>query len=199
LLASAGFFFTLMTTRYAPTLSISFHYTTHWIPYIFAATVLSLRLMAGDSARQWAAVAAVAFAVTLHGWVFGALLQRETFVGGFGRIPFQATAEEHQRYESMKALVAKIPRAASVAATESEVPHVSNRLTAYSLRDDAGGADYLLVNRNALGFVGAGKSVRAAFERYEYGLVDKRPPLYLFARGPATPGTPEAKAELGLK
>jgi len=198
-LASAGFFFTLMTTGYAPTLSIAFQYTTHWIPYVFAATVLSLRLLARDAARQRAAAAAMAFAVTFHGLVFGALLQRETFVAGFGRIPFAATDDERQRYANFTALAAHIPREASVAATESELPHVSNRLTAFALRDDAGGADYILLNRTGLGYVNSRRSVEAAFSRYEYALVEKRPPLYLFKRAAVTPGTSEAKAELGFR
>jgi uncharacterized membrane protein len=198
-LASAGFFFTLMTTGYKPTLSISFQYTTHWIPYIFAATVLSLRLLGHDLAWRRAATAALAFAVLFHSLVFGALFQQEFFVGGFGHVPFGLTASERLRYEDMKALVAKIPPDATVAATESELPHVSNRLTAFALRDSHGGADYLLVNRNLRDHVNTRRTLQDAFANYQYGLVEQRPPLYLFKRGYTSPGTDSAKRDLGLR
>ena len=45
-LAVPGFAFSLLTTGYAPTLSIAFQYTCHAIPYIFAASVLMLRVIA---------------------------------------------------------------------------------------------------------------------------------------------------------
>jgi uncharacterized membrane protein len=198
-LASAGFFFTLMTTGYQPTLSIAFQYTSHWIPYIFAATVLSLRLLGREVVRRQAATGALAFAMSSHSLVFGALFQQETFVGGFGHVPFRMTESERLRYEDMKALVSKIPRDASVAATESEVPHVSNRLTAYALRDFHGGADYLLVNRNLRDHVNTHRTLLDAFANYQYGLLEQRPPLYLFKRGHTSPGTDSAKRDLGLR
>ena len=45
LLAIPGFAFSLLTTGYDPTLSIGFQYTCHTIPYLFAATVLMLRVI----------------------------------------------------------------------------------------------------------------------------------------------------------
>jgi uncharacterized membrane protein len=198
LLASAGFFFTLMTTGYEPTLSISFQYTTHWIPYIFAATVLCLRSLGKVAVNRQAATGAFAFATLAHSWVYGAVLQQETFVGGFGHVPFAITGAEARRYEDIKALARQIPNGATVAASESELPHVSNRLTAYGLRDHNGGADYLLVNKNMMGHVNTRKALTDAFATYTYGLLDKRGPLYLFKREHTSSGTASAKQELGI-
>jgi uncharacterized membrane protein len=198
LLASAGFFFTLMTTGYEPTLSISFQYTTHWIPYIFAATVLCLRSLGKVAVNRRAATGAFAFAMLSHSYVFGAILQQETFVGGFGHVPFAITGAEQRRYEDIRALARMIPNGAVVAATESELPHISNRMTAYGLRDHHGGADYLLVNKNMMGHVNTRKALTDAFATYTYGLVDRRSPLYLFKREYTSPSTASAKLELGI-
>ncbi|HEU4535074.1 MAG TPA: DUF2079 domain-containing protein, partial [Polyangiaceae bacterium] len=95
-LALPGFFFTLMTTEYAPTVSISFQYTTHWIPYLMLAVVLALRALTADGGRRRrrAALAAALFGTVSHSYIFGALLQHENFVGGFQRIVFRSTEAE---------------------------------------------------------------------------------------------------------
>ncbi|HKU39802.1 MAG TPA: DUF2079 domain-containing protein, partial [Polyangiales bacterium] len=71
LLAIPGFVVTLMTTGYAPTTSISFQYTTHWIPFLFAATVIALERRKPMSAS----LIALCFGVFVHSYVFGAILQ----------------------------------------------------------------------------------------------------------------------------
>ena len=45
LLLVPGSVFTLMTTGYWPTLAISFQYTTHWVPFLFACAAMSLFLI----------------------------------------------------------------------------------------------------------------------------------------------------------
>ncbi|HVU01249.1 MAG TPA: DUF2079 domain-containing protein [Polyangiaceae bacterium] len=199
LLASAGFFFTLMTTGYEPTLSIAFQYTTHWIPYIFGASVLSLRLLGAEPFRRQAAIVAMAFATAGQTYVFGCFFQHDSFVGGFGRVPFRMTESERVRYQNMVAITAKIPRDASVAATESEVPHVSNRVTVFALRDHSGGADYLLVNRDMRNHLRTHQVLVEAFRDYPYGLVERRDSLFLFRRNENSAKTPAALRELGIQ
>jgi uncharacterized membrane protein len=202
LCASSGFFFTLMTTKYAPTIAINFQYTSHWIPYLFAASALALAWMGrapGGTLRRRAAVWALALGVTLHSLTFGALLRPESFVGGFSAVPFKITDEERARYRELRELIALIPREASVAATDAETPHISNRITAYALRESAGDADYLLIRKPGLNFLGSRASVQRAFERNVYGLVQKRADFYLFRRDHTSPDTEAAIAELGIK
>jgi uncharacterized membrane protein len=149
LLAIPGFVVTLMTTGYVPTTSISFQYTTHFIPFLFAAAVLAIEFRArrlGRAAAR-ASVIALCLGVLCQSYVFGAILQHETFTAGFNQLAFAMTPAEQKRYADLQAILAKIPPRASIAATEQEVPHVSNRPNVFTLKITAGRAEYLLVNR----------------------------------------------------
>lgn len=194
-----GAFFTLLTSNYPPVLSLAFQYTAHWIPYLFLGTVLGLVVIERAKGPRGQTAAAAVFAVALfcHSYCFGAILQQERFQGGFSTISFRMTPEEKQRYADLSALIAMIPREASVAATENEVPHISTRKIAYTMRQNPGPVDYLLVNRSHLG--GTEQHLRSAFAGATYGLVaEKRSELYLFKKGPKTPGTDAAISSLGV-
>jgi len=113
LLAIPGFFFTLLTTGYAPTVSISFHYGMHGAPYVFAAAILMLRVLGASPrdgiVRRNAALGAMAAAMFFHSYAYGAIFQHHTFVGGFGKVEFTMSPEEHRRYQILKKMIAKIP------------------------------------------------------------------------------------------
>jgi uncharacterized membrane protein len=200
LLGFPGFFFTLLTTDYPATISIAFQYTTHWIPYMFAASVLFLMLLTrgrgGSSARR-AALFALAFGVAFHSYVFGAILQRDTFVGGFSRIRFAMSDADRTEYADLERIIREIPIEASVAATDPESPHISTRLTAYSLDHHHGDADYLLVNKQHVGGIGQ-TNLGEAFDRSFYGLVDHIGDFYLFEKGHPNPQTDAAVGEIHL-
>ncbi|HKP59954.1 MAG TPA: DUF2079 domain-containing protein [Polyangiales bacterium] len=192
LLALPGFVVTLMTTGYAPTTSISFQYTTHWIPFLFGATVLAL---ARRDVRP--SLLALCFGVICHTYVFGAILQRDTFTGGFNKVEFSMSKEERQRYADLRALAARIPARASVAATEQEVPHVSNRPNVYTLKIGVGNAEYVLVNRRTL-FNEARRHFQDALGAASYDLVARQGDYVLFRRGPTSPAGREALRALRL-
>jgi len=209
LLAIPVFFFTLLTTGYAPTVSIAFHYTLHGVPYLFGATVLMLRVLSEaprvgtpriDAARSGAirrnaALGAMAAAMFFHSYAYGAIFQHHTFVGGFGKIEFQLTPEEQQRYAALQRILALIPPTASVAASENLNPHIAARLDAYTLRFAHGDADYLLLRR---GDLYTPSTVKSAFDRHPYGLIASEAGIYLFKRDVTTPGTDAARRELGV-
>ncbi|HEY4184283.1 MAG TPA: DUF2079 domain-containing protein [Polyangia bacterium] len=210
LLAIPVFFFTLLTTGYAPTVSIAFHYTLHGVPYLFGATILMLRLLseprAGATVAPWpalragavrrnAALGAMAGAMLFHSYAYGAIFQHHTFVGGFSKIEFTMTPEEQRRYEVLQKMLKMIPPDASVAASENLVPHIAARRDAYALRFAHGDAEYLLVRRGDLYLTGILKN---AFDRHPYGLIASDLGLYLFKRDVVTPGTNVARAELGV-
>jgi uncharacterized membrane protein len=181
-----GFFFTLLTTNYWPTTSIAFQYTTHWIPYLFLATTLSLWLMGREpdgKIKRRAAVIALVLALTSHSYNFGAILQRQSFVGGFSSINFQSTPDSAKRYEALMQLVRRIPREASVAATEYLNPHVSARVEAYTFRYDMPVVDYILVSKLEV----SGETSRlltSLLKKAEYGLVGAGfQEFYLFKKG----------------
>jgi len=209
LLAIPVFFFTLLTTGYAPTVSIAFHYTLHGVPYLFGATILMLRLLSeaprpgaarrraihGGAIRRNAALGAMAAAMFFHSYAYGAIFQHHTFVGGFAKISFEMTPEERQRYAALQRMLKMIPPDASVAASENEVPHIAARLNAFALRFAHGDADYLLVRAGDL-YVPA--LLKDAFNRHPYGLIASDLGIFLFKRGVVTPGTDAARAELGV-
>ena len=199
LLMLPGFAVTLMTTGYAPTVSITFQYTTTWIPFLFAAVALALRLRAhalGVRARR-ASVLALCVGVLCHSYVFGAILQHETFVGGFSRVYFTMSPGERQRYADLRAVASHIPPQASVAATESEIPHVSTRLDAYTLKITVGDAEYIFLNRHHLDS-DAKNQVRSAMRATPYGLVAKQGEFFLFRKKHESPETESTLKSLGL-
>ena len=192
---------TLMTTGYWPTTEISFQYTTHWIPYLFFTSVLALAAMrrqAQSHSRRVAATCVMAVAMLSHSYGFGAVLQNDSFRGGFGKISFEMTPEAQQRYEDLMRLVRRIPQSASVAATEAVNPHISARLDAYAFRYDFGPVDYMLLSRYEVAAPDQHKIFVDQLSRHSYGLVAKAGEFYLFKRGQSTPATKSALAELGV-
>jgi hypothetical protein len=129
--------------------------------------------------------------------VFGAILQHETFVGGFSRVAFSLSPGEEQRYQDMRALIKRIPDKASVAATETVIPHVSSRLDAFTLKITAGKADYLLLFRHHLDD-GVRNRVKDALKAHPYGLVEKRGDFFLFAKNAQSKETDRTLRSLGL-
>lgn len=203
LLALPGFFFTLMTTGYPPTLGIGFQYTTHWVPYVFASSVLALRLLGQrfGAERRRAAACAALLAVTAHSTVFGAVIQHNTFVGGFNHVTFEESDADKRNYAAFTRLLELIPPDASVAASENEVPHVAARTDIFTLKAAHGDADYLLVRKHGGYNPGV---LRAAFDRNDYGLVAQHERMfYLFKRGhnsrDTAKDTAKAMAQLGIK
>jgi uncharacterized membrane protein len=199
LLMLPGFFVTLMTTGYAPTVSIAFQYTTTWIPFLFAAVAIAIRLRGqrlGPAARR-ASVVAMCVGIACHSYVFGAILQRNTFIGGFSRVYFEISPGERKRYADLKAVAAHIPPNASVAATELEIPHVSARLDAYTLKVSAGDADYFFLNKQHFD-ADARQRVRRAMKSHPYGLVARQGDFFLFAKGHQSKDTDAALQALGL-
>jgi uncharacterized membrane protein len=195
-----GAFFTLLTTAYWPTVSIAFQYTTHWIPYLFLGTVLSLSLLRrgeGGSIRQHAAVGTLCLALLSHSYAFGAILQRESFTGGFGQISFRHTPEQAKRYQDLMSLVRRLPPDASVAATEYVNPHISARRDAYTFRYELPVVDRILVSSNEI--VGDNRRLlKSLLGKAPYRLVARANEFYLFERGESTPETDKAFRKLGV-
>ena len=195
-----GFFFTVLTTGYNPTVSISFQYTAHWVPYLFATAILALSAMGTSRSaivHRRAAVTAMLVGVVLHTLSFGAILRPTKFRGGFQKVPFHVTEAERERYRDLRTVVAMIPPDASVAATDSETPHVSNRVTAYPFRTGSGEADYLLIRRFARS--NARKNAQRTIDEHPYGLFAQVGEFRLFKRGHDSSETAGAMRRVGLK
>jgi hypothetical protein len=135
---------------------LSVHLPRH--PYVFCAAVLMLGLISqGRRARCGGAPCSAPWrsAFASHSYVFGAVLQHETFVGGFSKIEFQMNEEEKVPLRDLRRLVAMIPESASVAASENEVPHIAARYERYTLKDGDADAEYVLVHSTTWGWARA--------------------------------------------
>jgi uncharacterized membrane protein len=218
LLFLPGALFTVLTTEYSPTTQIGFQYTAHWIPYLFLAAVLSLTDLgsnaagfsfAGDATpalarfdqhgrvRFIAGIATLMVCAVCHSYAFGAVLQREKIVGGFREVRFQMTPAERARYQALRQLADRIPRDASVAATEYMSPHVSTRMESYVPRQPLGKPDYILLsNREVHG--DPRNRLADAFRQFPYVLVGTTlHEFYLFRLG--QPDDATKSALLGLR
>ncbi len=201
LLLLPGSVFTLMTTGYWPTLSIAFQYTTHWVPFLFATTAMSLFLIRqGERGAVGSAAALGALCVALlsHSFNFGAVLQHESFTGGFGRVTFEMSDEAKARYQDMLSVARKIPREASVASTEYLNPHVSARKDSYVFRYDVGPVDYVFVSEADLAS-DVRSTLGTKFSKEHYGLFAQgKKDFYLFKRGYESKETAAALRHLGI-
>jgi hypothetical protein len=95
-------------------------------------------------------------------------------------------------------LVERIPREASVAATEALNPHISAREEAYTFRGDFGPVDYILLTTHEM-TSDARRLLNDAFAKNPYGLVAKAGEFYLFKKRHSNPATDSALRELALK
>jgi uncharacterized membrane protein len=208
LFSCGGFVVTLMTSSVKtsasytePLQSIRFHYVSHWIPYLFAATIVALNAMTAEGAlgtiKRRAALATVLLGSFLHSLTFGPYFQRTNFTGGFQRIPFEISPAEVERAESMRQAKLLIPDDATVAATDKESAQVATRLTVYSMKVDIGSAEYLLINRYHLD-PGLIDRLSKVFSREPYGLLFERGEIVLFKRGHENPETQAAAQRLGI-
>lgn len=191
---------TLMVTNGIYVTNIGFQYVTHWVPYVFGGAAVGIRLMnqrVGAPARKLAAILALATAVILHSWVFGAVLQRNSFTAAAKPIPLRMTDAERADYAALKELRAMIPKEAIVAASPQMYPHISNRADAYDLESAHGNAEYLLVSPRSV--AKTQRTLRELLPSVAYGLLAQRGTIYLFKRNHVNPETSKAWRTLGIR
>lgn len=183
ILLAPGAAVTLLTTGYEPTTSIRFQYSALWVAAGFPAATWALASHDERSARHRrvagvAALIAGTLATTLH---WGAIPPRSHFHAGFDRIRFAPPTSVHERKRAhLHELRSLAPERASVAVSESELPHVSSHLNTYSLRLGTQDADYLLY---AIGSGRAGEHHALREEhRGRYRVAAERPGLRLLER-----------------
>ena len=147
-----GAFLTLLTTGYGPTLDIGFHYGSQWVPYVFPAAALGLAVLrAGEEGmvRQRAAAATLVLASFIATANWGAIPPRRTFHSSYGSVISFAppTAQERRRLKGLEEAMRLVPRNAILAASDRELPHVSNRIECWNLAVGTEGADYAIYTK----------------------------------------------------
>jgi len=143
-----GAFFTLLTTQYGATLEMNFQYSGLFTAYIFPAAALALASF-GCSAegllRRRAAMATMILCTIVATTQWGAFPPRKTFKAAYGWIDFEPpTDEEYARLRALEHVRTMIPANAILAASDREIPHVSNRKDCWNLSVGFEGSDYVL-------------------------------------------------------
>lgn len=206
-----GFFFTLLTTGYNPTVTTLFQYNGYWISYVFPAAAVALRVLGGESARpsplttepvqvdhvrRRAAIVTMLFLSFVTSFHFGALLQHKNFSSGFSnKIGFGISGDEWKRYKDMRAVADMIPKDVKLAATEHVAPHVSSRVSLYCFRESIGEADYIIYG--ALDKNGKNaKLLKDMLHTGKIGVIAEQGDFYLFKKGAGTARNAEIEKRL---
>lgn len=157
-----GAIVTLLTTAYAATVEISFQYSAYLIALIFPAAACALEQWNGAAVvRRRAAVGGLLAGTLLTTTAWGAIPPREHFRAAFTTMKMTPPhGKVAVKRRDLLSLAAKIPPRASVAVSEHELPHVSNRPRCYDLNDDYFDADYILYDRDSAE-LGADKAKQA--------------------------------------
>jgi uncharacterized membrane protein len=198
-----GLLFTGLSSRDAVH-SVHFQYSTVILPFLVAAVPDGLATVPGWPAWARLGVEARRLRWALGFWLvalsvlmslaYGAVFPNGTFTAGFGGMRWAVADEEWARYRALREMIADIPADASVAATESLAPHVSNR-EVVRLWPRHENADYVLLSERGLK-----AKDKAAIDRLTelgtYEEVDRRERLRLLRRAagsvvPEDPAPPE--------
>jgi uncharacterized membrane protein len=116
--------------------SVHFQYPATLLPFAFALTPIALAQLAetrGVHGRRLghALVVAALGASLLVSWKHGAILDNDTFRGGFRTVARTLSAEQLDAYRFVREQANGIPGVAAVAASNRIGPHISNRRKAY--------------------------------------------------------------------
>jgi uncharacterized membrane protein len=108
-------------------------------------------------------------------------------------------AADVQELAAFRRLAAMVPPDASIVATETEVPHLSNRRFCYTMRVGYYDAEYMLVKNSEIRGDRRGRShFQHALDTGRYGFVKSDGPFSLWKRDHSTEGNEAAKRSLGL-
>ncbi len=147
-----GLVFTLLASRSA-VFSPHFQYSAVLLPVAFALAPVGLRRLGMARPRLArlipSVMGCVLIASLLVSWKFGAILENESFRGGFR--PVMRTWDERaaERYDAFLEMIETIEPDASVSATDRVGAHVSSRPEVHRLDHDVE-TDYFLVHHHDL-------------------------------------------------
>jgi uncharacterized membrane protein len=197
-LAIPGFFFSVLSTRYEPLISIHFQYSAHWIAFFFPGVAIALEWMGRQpsvqsgapgqaSNRRRAALFAMVCMALPVSYQYGAIFQQTTAYGGIIKFKFGVDAEGRRRHQAAVRLLQKLPPRAKVSASGFTTPFISNRPDAYNITLGIFDAEYLFFPSEASDFIVDERStIKRLLDDGEFGVVDIEPPFALAKRGYAT-------------
>ncbi len=146
-----GAILTLLTTGYPATLDIGYQYGADFVPYVFPAVALALAALGaapGGRPRRRAGVATLALATFFATASWGAFPPRHSYHSAYWSISFDPpTPQDRRRLAALDAAMRFVPPKAILAASDRELPHVSNRLDCWNLAIGIEGADYIIYTK----------------------------------------------------
>jgi uncharacterized membrane protein len=149
LLMIPGFFLTILSTEYLPTIQISFQYVANWAAYMFPATVIALAALGarGDPEhRQKAAIAALLAGSVIANYQWGAYSPRWSMRGGFVEVPLlRPTQTDVDREAALQGLLEKVPATARLCTGDRIQAHTTGvHVSNWPLRFGVGSCEWLL-------------------------------------------------------
>lgn len=192
--------FTLATANYAPPVSTRFQYAMYWMPMLVLGTLHVLdewNRTAEHRPKVAAAVGAMLVVGTAMSFGAGGFFQQNTLIGGFRKVSFEWTQADQERFDRLRAAIAKIPRDAALTATESLVPHISTRRNAFTLRQGTSASDYLLVRTDEVRGGEQAEHLLQAARSGEFGFVEQNKEFQIWRRGAPTDENERVLGRLG--
>ncbi len=171
------------------------------VTFLFLGALWHLRRWGNSPdnlARVPAATVAILFSVLTSSLVQGAFFDNGNFFAGSHQVRFFSTLQDARNLEDLGRLSALIPKTASVATTESLVPHLSGRRSCSTLGNRFDPADFLLIRVPEAGKEGAGAAVGISLRTGLFGLRELRGQFQLWEQGADPKRNPEGLSVLGI-
>lgn len=181
-LLGAGFLVVGLATSRGAILQTSFHYVSHFVPYLFCGAVWMLAVQ--PRARREAQLVAALLTSLVCSHQHGAFFV-DSFATSFHEVSFDWTPEDEARRQAFTELAERIPSAASVSAGEHEGPHLAARERLVSLKSGPRECDYVITSKRSLRWGGT-KHLRAVLRSGEYGVIGLQGEHLLLQRGAGT-------------
>jgi uncharacterized membrane protein len=171
----------LATNRSAIT-QFQFHYSMHFVPYLFVAAVVTLALR--RRWQRWPALASMLLGSLICAVQYDAF-NWNTFHTSFQEVSFDWSKQDERRLANFEALARQIPPNAAVSAGEYEGPHLSHRTHLRSVKEGLANMDYAIYSPRSLRW-GGDEPLLAALRSGEFGVVETRGDMTLLKRGADT-------------
>jgi uncharacterized membrane protein len=147
-----GLAFILLASKSA-VYSPHFQYSAVLLPVAIALAPVGLRRLqearSNDGSLTRVIMGCVLVASLLVSWKYGAIVENNSFRGGFRPVARSLTVDMQDRYDSFVELISQIEPDASVSVTDRIGAHVSNRAKVHSLKQNID-TDYYLVEAHDL-------------------------------------------------
>ncbi len=197
-----GFLFSLISTDYWPTVSITYQYGAHWMAFLFPGAILALAYIQSNAApgrSLWPALLALVATSVPVSYQFGAILQQNTALGGPIKYTFGVDPEGEERHRGLYELLPMLPADGKVSCGAFVTPQLSSRPDAYSMTLGMYDADYIVVPSVRAEFIGNElETVTGLLNRGEFGVVAVRGPFALAKKGhPTTLNAPFLQSVYG--